>query len=41
MTNVKKMSEEEKKKLLEGLEKHSKKYLFGSKNTKSKKAKKD
>ncbi len=31
MSNMKKLSEEEKKKLLEGIRNHSEKYLFGSK----------
>lgn len=33
MSKVKKLSDEDKKKLLEGIKKHSEKYLFGSKNT--------
>lgn len=41
MSNTKKMSEEEKKKLLDGVRKHSEKYLFGSKNVKSKNNKND
>ena len=33
MGKAKKLSEEDKKKLLEGIKKHSEKYLFGSKHT--------
>lgn len=37
---MKKLSEEEKKKLFDGMRNVSEKYLFGSKNPKAKKAKK-
>ena len=33
MSKKKKISDEDKKKLLEGIKKHSEKYLFGSKHT--------
>ena len=33
MNITKKLSDEDKKKLLEGIKKHSEKYLFGSKHT--------
>ena len=36
MSKLKNMTDNEKERLLKGVEAHSKKYLFGSKNTKKK-----